>query len=856
MGRFATRGLCLAVAIISILGFILGFSGCGGRKSGTAIFPGRVTLTPGTSASLTLGATLNFTASVQTTSGTNIATTITYSSSDTSILNLAPNGVACAGHWDQTFTTCSAGVTGVVTVIASALNATSVPTYVFVHPQIDNVTVTGILLNGVNIQEPCLSQTQSMTVEAHAYSQGADISTSVGPFTWLANNPAVVTLTPLPNTTYNQQTNTTYNFPTNEATATAAAPGITYIYASVNGATSTTFQQPQLTNSTGTTSPVLDFFSTCPIANIALTMGTAGSGQSNFVAAKGTSSSSETAIATVTDVMNNSSLSNTDGGVILTKTPLTWTASQPQAIGTASTCLLSCLLSLAPGAGTITASCSPPTCNIGFPLVPATLSGSVTDPSSPVSLCNDYFQTANFSCQMVIPVPVYSSSIIPASNQPVPNAAISGIVTGATSAVSVLAGSMGCASVSPSTCSTSLYYLSTSKASPGNENPLPVPPSSLMFDINGDKVYMGSQFGSEILLPSNFGTSNSPYTGLGTVSGNILAISANGNSSVFSNTLPTPNQVYIVNATNTNAILTTPLNITAGSAAAFSPDGLKTFIYGFDPNGADVCHQTTAPVPCLYIYSPLQALQTIPLPANTTVNSIKFSPNAAFAFTAESTTSGTPNVTAYATCSNQVAGSVNLPANPFVMKVLPNVQLNGQDSYGYPIPNGIHVLLLDSSGIDIVTATVSQPATGTLCPQTLSFVSGDPNAAVQRIQLAETIPAPPAYANFFASPDGTLLYVVTSDSSSILIYNLVAGGIAGGIELQNDAIPLSADMSVDGGTIVISGSDGLLHEVTTGIGGFDNTPLPFPNLPNYLNAFCSYTPSAGPCALTTALAKP
>jgi hypothetical protein len=851
MGRFVSKGLCLAIAILSLLSV----TACKGTRAGSPIFPGRVNLTPGTSASLTLGATLNFTASIQSSSGTNINTAITYSSSDTSILNLAPNGVACAGHWDAAFTTCSAGVTGVVTVTASALGETSVPTYVFVHPQIDNVTVTGILLNGVNIQEPCLSQTQTMTVEAHAYSQGSDITTSVGPFTWSANNTAVVTLTPLPNTTYNPQTNTTYDFATNEATATAAAPGITYVYASVNGVTSTTFQQPPLTNSTGANSPILDFFSTCPISTIALTMGTAGSGQTNFVSAKATGASGQTAIATVTDVMGNSSLPNTDGGVILTKTPLTWTGSQPQAVGVGSTCLLTCALTLAPGAGTVTASCSPPTCNIGFPIVPATLSGSASDPSSPLSLCNNYFQTATFSCQMVIPVPVYSSPIVQAVSTPVPDAAISGLVTGATSAVNVIAGSTGCQSEPPATCDTSLYYLSTAKLSAGNENPLPVPPSSLLFDINGDKVYMGSEFGSEIIAPSNFGTSTSPFTLLGTVTGNILAISANGSSSAFTETMHTPNQLYIVSAANTNSIIVTPLNITAGSAAGFSPDGLKTFIYGFDPNGADACHQSP-PVPCLYIYSPLQALQTIPLPANTTVNSIEFSPNAAFAFTAESTTSGTPNLTAYATCNNAVAGSVNLPANPFVMKVLPNVHLDGQDSSGNPIPDGVHILLLDSTGLDIVTAAILQPAAGTLCPQLLNFNPGGLANPVQRIELGQTIPAPPGYANFFASPDGTLLYVVASDSSSVLVYNLVAGAVAGGIELQGNATPLSADMSVDGGTIVISGSDGMLHEITTGIGGFDNTPLSFPNLPNYLNAFCSFTPSAGPCTLTTSLAKP
>ena len=143
-----------------------------------------------------------FPASAQTASGTNIATTFTFSSSDTSILTLAPNGVACAGHWDVTFTTCTPGATGPVQVTASALGASSVPTYVFVHPPIDNITVTGILLNGVPVQEPCLSQSQSMTVEAHAFSQGTDITSSVGPFTWSANNPTVVNLIPLVNSAY------------------------------------------------------------------------------------------------------------------------------------------------------------------------------------------------------------------------------------------------------------------------------------------------------------------------------------------------------------------------------------------------------------------------------------------------------------------------------------------------------------------------------------------------------------------------------------------------------------------------------------------------------------------------------
>ena len=94
MGRFRFRGLFLAVTILSFITF----AGCGGsKKGGTALFAGHITLTPTTNTSLALGGTLVFSGSAQSASGTNISTTITYTSSDTSILNIAPNGIACAG---------------------------------------------------------------------------------------------------------------------------------------------------------------------------------------------------------------------------------------------------------------------------------------------------------------------------------------------------------------------------------------------------------------------------------------------------------------------------------------------------------------------------------------------------------------------------------------------------------------------------------------------------------------------------------------------------------------------------------------------------------------------------------------
>jgi len=846
MGRFRSSGLWLAVAVSSLLGV----SACGGGgKAGPPLFPGKVTLTPSTTTSLELGGTLNFTAAVQTASGTNLTTAITFTSSDTSIVNLAPNGVACAGHWDVGFTSCTPGAPGVALVTASALGGTSVPTYVFVHPPIDNVTVSGVLLTGVPVQEPCLSQSQTMTVEAHAFSQGADITASVGPFTWTTTNPTVATLTPLPNTSIDPVTKTKYNFPTNQATATAVTPGITYIYASAGGATSTSFQQPTLTNASGTTSPVLDFFATCAIQNIALEIGTAGSGQTNLVAAKG--GTTQSIVATLTDIMNNSSLPNTDNGVVLSKVPLTWSASQPGAVGIGTGCTQSCTVSLtSPGAGTITASCSPPTCNVGFPVIPASLATQAQ-----ITACNNYFQAIypNFAgCQLLIPTPVYSSNefvVPPNQTTPLsPAAAISAQITGTTSTANVFASSFGCAHVSPTFCSTSGYYLVTAKASAGSGAAIPASPNSFLFDPIGARLYMGSDFGAETINPASFGSSTSPFGSLGTVTGKVLAVSSDGNSAIFSDTIHNPNQVYVVQTAPTS--VTTPLNISSATAAAFSPDGLKAFIIG----GANSSS--------LYIYSPLQALQG-PFTLSGPANGITFSPNGAFAFVSESAASGgSANITAFANCNNQPVGTVNLPANPILMRIIPAEPLEGVDSYGYTIPinstqpahQGIHLLVLDGTGFDIVTSAILAPAPGALCPQGLTFYSNDPTRPqFQRIELGQQINS---NANFFASPDGTQLYVVNPGNSSVLIYSFIAGAPVGGIEILGNATPLSSDISADGGTIVIVGSDGLLHELGTATGGADLYQVPFPNLPNYLNPFCTYTTTAGPCTLNIALVRP
>jgi hypothetical protein len=828
MGRFRS-GLFLAVAILTCWNF----SACGGgRKAGPPLFAGKISLNPSLNTSMVLGGTMIFTSSVQTVSGTNLNTPVTFSSSDTSILNIASNGVACAGHWDATFSTCNPGATGVVQVTASALGASSIPTYIFVHPPIDSITVTGVLLDGVPVQEPCLSQSQSMTLEAHAFSQGVDVTASVGPFTWAESNTSVATLTPL--------NNNAYRFPTNQVTATAAVPGITHIFASASGVTSTSFQQPAYPQTGGgPSSPVLDFFATCAIQNIALEAGAVGSGQTSFSISKGSSSASQTVVATVTDIMGNSSLPNTNGGIVLSNIPLTWLSSQPGAISVASGCTENCQLGLnSPGAASISASCSPPTCNVGFPLVPQSLSTPAQ-----IAACTTFFQAQHpqfAGCQQLIPVPVYSSNVfLSAPNTPTqisPTGAISGVVSGTSSAASVLAASTGCAHLAPAYCSSSLYYLSTARAEVGNENPLPAAPNSLLFDLAGDKIIMGSDYSAQIINPTAFGGSSSAFTSLGAVTGKVLATTMTGSISIFSDVLHTPNQVHVVNTGGFSSIADTPLNITGATTAAFSPDSLKAYIIGGTAGTS------------LYAYSPIQALQG-PFPLTGPGKAIAFSPNGAFAYVAQANAGAGANLTAYATCNNQpTAPSLSLPADPILMKVLPNLHIDGSDSQGNLIPDGIHVLVLDSTGFDVITSTISPPPAGTLCPQGLTF------SVLQRIELGQGTLNP---INFFPSPDATQLYIVNGSSSSILIYSLLSGSVVGGIELAGGVTPLSADMSIDGSNIAVAGSDGMLHEVSTALGGSDQVQLSFPNLPNFFNAFCTTIPTSGvPCILNTVLVRP
>jgi WD40 repeat protein len=336
------------------------------------------------------------------------------------------------------------------------------------------------------------------------------------------------------------------------------------------------------------------------------------------------------------------------------------------------------------------------------------------------------------------------------------------------------------------------------------------------------------------------------------VTGRVLAVSPNGNLAVFSDTVSTPNQVYVVNTSSSSAT-TTPLNINGATTAAFSPDNSKAFILG---NGGNT----------LYVYSALQALQTYSLTAP--ANAVAFSSTGAFALLAGG--SSDPSTLAiYNTCDNSKAyltlpppppAIQPLPGSPIFLKMVPAGSAPAGNA-SIPILfqsdlNNLDVFLgIDSTGIDVIATTTTTPLTppaNALCPvQQITYAtevaSTGPTFYPLHINLQRGTFHP---INFFVSPDGTQVYIVTSDQG-VLIYSFSTQSV-NAIPLSGGAAPVAADMTVDGTLLYVAGTDGILHELNTAL-ALDVMEIPFAQLPNSTNNFCfqSYT-----CSLNLVAVKP
>jgi hypothetical protein len=569
MGRSAFVGAVLVIASIGL------FVGCGNNGPGTAAprRPAQITLTPATNLTLDLGATQTFSAALTSFTGSVITgQTVNWQSSNSAVLTISAGGMACAGTWNSLTapTICTAGPSGIAQVTATSEGVVSPPTTVYVHPHVDNITVS-LVPTFPPPTNPCISKGFKQNYQAAAFSRGVDVTADVGPFTWQSFNPTVALLS-----------TAVSGLGLNQVQVTGNVPGDSQIYASAAGVNSAP-------------SPV----QTCLVKDISLQVAASGATSFNITQGSGVA-----VTPTIVDTAGNT----------ITGLNLTYSSSVP---GVATVSTGGNITTPSAGGAGVTASCTPPSCNIG---------------TSPIQ-------------------PVYSSNVI------------SGLVTHGTTTTpsgTVWVSSTGCLNYPG--CVSSILSIDTPANTPAVQVGLSSVPDSLVFAPTGGSIYLGtdkSLFNTVGLMIVNPGASPPSLNTFTSVAGKVLAISPDGSKLVLSDTADAPNIVYVVNVGSSGSITSTSFQITGAMAAAFSPDGLKAYIVAGN---------------ALYVESAIEPLQTIPLSAVPTA--VSFLSQGGFAYVAgESANTVTVRKTCddtIATDSSSIQQVISTTGTPSFMQTLPD----------------------------------------------------------------------------------------------------------------------------------------------------------------------------------------
>jgi len=473
-----------------------------------------------------------------------------------------------------------------------------------------------------------------------------------------------------------------------------------------------------------------------------------GSSSNPVIVSKG---GSKTITATVLDTL----------GATITGTFLTWSSSDPAIASVTSS---GNVATLQAGGASIIASCTPPTCNIG-----------------------------------ILPIlPIYPESVVDLIVTP----------TTATQSSTAYVASTGCGTTEGCVSATIPITTAASTTSPGTTVGapinLPATPNSLVFDRQGKNAYLGTdrgELGTKGLMVLNATNNPATVSEFTSVTGKVLAISPDGNTVIVSDTLATPNQVFIFTS-NSTSHSSTALNITGATAADFSPDNLKAYIVATDT--------TVMPnISTLYIYSTLEALQAAKLSVPAT--DVAFLANGMFGYMAGGDPAG---VSFLPTCT----------APPLVAS-LGSVPASGTTLLR-ALPDGVTMLALSPPDIQTFTASIS----GTLaigqngCPAPRGglTVTNTPNPQG---------PFPLGAGDFVATqllvaPDGSTAYVISGSVPKVIIFN-ISGHTSSSIALTGGATPIRATLTPDGTLLYVAANDGQVHLLST-VANSDILQISFP----------------------------
>jgi hypothetical protein len=588
--------IIIVVASLVLLTSCLGSSTRGVSSEGVKT----VTLTPSGTQSVDVGATQIFAASAidalgRVVPGVSIHFVVTSGDSNPAPLTINAFGAGCAGTWDSTGLNCSPGSPGIAFVTATANGVSSAQTTVYVHQHINRIQVSRI---DVPTPPPfdCFSQGQTWDYQAHAYDiNNVDITNSVGPFNWAAQSPSVLTI------------DNVSGLQKNQIQVTAKTPGISQLFATASSVTSAPLATP---------------FTTCLVSYIRLQA--EGVSGNSFTLSSG----SKTIKATVVDTQGN----------VLANPPLTWSSSNPEVASfsnATNTTGSNALTARANAGGTnATASCTPPSCNIGvLPGLPVYASGG----NLPIAGQPNGPQAYGVIAANITPtkIPTYS----------------------AWAATTQCNNQLNCQSIA--------FAVAPGTSPVGVGATLSRTPNSMMFNQQGQRIYFGSDQG---LMYLDVGASTPTVVPVSAAStpcnvslcGKVLAISPNGNRVVVSDTISNPHQVYIYNVSSTSAaaidlVLANPME--NAIAAAFSPDEMKVFVL------------TDAGK--VYVYSSVDGVTSFSV--GTSATDLAFSADGSFALV-----SGSPanSATGFATCngSSVLHGSISgLSSTPMRIAPLPGV---------------------------------------------------------------------------------------------------------------------------------------------------------------------------------------
>jgi hypothetical protein len=764
-------GFLVILAIVSLAAL----SGCVGKSTSNSESTSvqTVTLNPSSDVSLELGKTQNFSATARNAAGQSVFATIHFVSDNNASLTISNSGVACAGSWDSLSNPviCTPGVTGIATVTAEAEGVSSAPTTVYVHQHIQSMQVTP-----TDTHDGCFSQGSTWNFQATAFgAQGVDITNSVGPINWsftTANVLIVDSIKGLPN---------------NQVQVTAKDPGVTQLFASVSG----------------TTSSPKDY-TTCLVKSIMLQV-QGGSGNSTSINAGGT----KTIVATVVDTLD----------VTLSKPPLTWNTSNPQIATVSSSGVVTARQTA--GAADISASCTPPSCNIGI------LPG----------------------------LPVYSTGGTLPNGQPAFGVIVAQVTQTKPPAATALAATTDCNDAF--NCTSVLFPVAAGANPVGASVTLPYTPNSMLFNPAGTRAYLGSSKGlmfvdlGQALTVGTVSQATTPCNVA--VCGKPLTISADGNRVVVSDTASQPNQVYIFDA----AQATSPpidLLIPGATAAAFSPDQMKIFI--LSDTGK------------MYVVSTVDALTSVAIFAGAT--DVAFAADGSFAYIAGTPAPGN-SISGFATCDDQPTFADPLTPPNFDFVMTPGIPLKI-----FPLPDAQHVLALDPPYIDIFsTSNAILPLSDD------QFVCDGRNLVPPRVDIDPTVNFPqsaqaynlgqgnftPLY--FQATGDGSQVILVAQNIPAVLVFD-VNGGTTSAIPLADNALPLAATATLDGTQVFVAGcktlfnddqghqrcsSGGSVHIVNTQSGG-DIQQAVYTNI-NTSDSMCSnLDPATHPCTPNLIAVRP